>query len=227
MARIVRPEEHAAKRNEILDAAQRIMATRGFEQMTIGKLLTELDMSKGAFYHYFGSKGELLEAMIVRMRGEAETILTPILEDPSLTALEKMQRWFDAIARWKTVRKAYLMSLLRVWYDDDNALVRHKLRVETLAWLTPLLRRVVQQGIEEHVFSTSYPDHVPHVLYSLLFDMGDALAGLLLSTQPDGVDRDQVRATLAVYTDALERALGAPPHSLVLVDSGTLEEWFG
>jgi len=195
--------------------------------MTIGGLLTDLDMSKGAFYHYFGSKAELLEALIVRMRGEAEAILAPILEDPGLTALEKLQHWFEAIARWKTVRKAYLLSLLRVWYDDDNAIVRHKLRIDTLAWLAPMLRPVVQQGIEEDVFSTSYPDHLPHVLYSLLYDMGDALAGLLLSTESDGVDREQARATLAAYTDALERALGAPQHSLVLVDSGTFEEWFG
>ena len=31
--------------------------------------------------------------------------------------------------------------------------------------------------------------------------------------------------TVAAYTDALERVLGAPPGSLSLVDDETLKEW--
>ncbi len=62
MARIVKA--HAARRNEILDVAQRLIYTKGYEQMTIQDILSDLQISKGAFYHYFDSKQALLEAII-------------------------------------------------------------------------------------------------------------------------------------------------------------------
>jgi AcrR family transcriptional regulator len=157
MARKRTESPPAARRNEILDAAQRFVASKGFEQMTIDDILSDLSISKGAFYHYFESKGLLLEALIARMGDEARGVLVPILEDAGLTALQKLQRWFDTAAEWKTARKDFLLSLIQVWYHDDNAVVRLKLRSDTLAWIRPLLTRVIQQGIEEGVFT---PPHL-------------------------------------------------------------------
>ena len=51
MARTVKA--HAVRRNEILDVAQRLIYTKGYEQMTIQDILDGLQISKGAFYHYF------------------------------------------------------------------------------------------------------------------------------------------------------------------------------
>jgi hypothetical protein len=55
--------------------------------------------------------------------------------------------------------------------------------------------------------------------------MGDAMIGLFL---PDGLhpaDLPQLEATLAAYTDALERILGIPTGSIQLADAVTLQEW--
>jgi len=192
----------------------------------IADILAELGISKGAFYHYFDSKSSLLEALVEKMRDEAVRLLQPIFEDPNLAALEKIQRWFDTTSRWKTDRKAYLLSLLRVWYHDDNAVVVQKLRSDSLAWIGPLFGRVVHQGIQEGVFNPSYPDHVGQVVFSLLYDLGDTLARMILSAASNGGTFQNAQATAAAYTDALERALGAPRGSLSLVDGETLREWF-
>src|SRR4030042_6121800 len=100
MARVVKDLKHAARRKEILDVAQRlIMETKGYEGMSIQDILDELRISKGAFYHYFDSKGALLEALIERMVEEAEPLLTEIVRDPRLPALEKLPRVFARAAR--------------------------------------------------------------------------------------------------------------------------------
>ena len=65
MPRIVK--EHAVRRNEILDLAQQLVYTKGYEQMTIQDILDGLQISKGAFYHYFDSKHAVLEAVVERM----------------------------------------------------------------------------------------------------------------------------------------------------------------
>lgn len=226
MARIVKEKEYAAKRDDILDVAQRLVYTRGYRQMTIQDILDEIRISKGAFYHYFDSKHALLEALVERMQQEAEQFLVPIVEDSRLPTLEKIQRFFTTIARWKTAQKGFLLALLRVWYADDNALVRQKLTAAGVEWFTPLLAATIRQGVHEGVLTVPNPDRTGEVVLSLLQGFGDALGRLLLSYEPKGGDLRRVDGTVAAYTDALERVLGAPKASLTLIDPETLREWF-
>ena len=226
MARIVKEEEYAVKRNEILDVAQRLVYTKGYEQMTIQDMLDDLRISKGAFYHYFGSKQALLEALIERMQEEVEQLLIPIVHDPHLPALEKLQRFFPMLARWKTERKTFILALLRVLYTDDNAIFRQKVRATAIKRVTPLLTVIIRQGIQEGVLTTSYPDQVGEVVVSLVLDLGDTFAWLLLSFEPKRDELQRIESTVAAYTDALERVLGASTGSLPLVDAETLKEWF-
>lgn len=223
MARIVK--EHAVRRNEILDVAQRLVYTKGYEQMTIQDMLDDLQISKGAFYHYFDSKPALLEALIERMREEAEQLLVPIVHDPHLSALEKLQRFFPILARWKTERKTFILAVLHVLYADDNAIFLQKVRALAVKRVTPLLTAIIHEGIREGVLATSYPDQVGEVVLSLVLDVGDTFARLLLSRGPDRDDFLHIERTVAAYTDALERILGAPTGSLSLVDAETLKEW--
>ena len=51
MARPVKEHEYRVKRSAILDAARRLVQTKGYEQMAIQDVLDDLQISKGAFYH--------------------------------------------------------------------------------------------------------------------------------------------------------------------------------
>jgi AcrR family transcriptional regulator len=223
MARVVK--EYAVRRNEILDVAQRLVYTKGYEQMTIQDILDDLQIAKGTFFHYFASKQALLEALIDRMTQEVESILIPIVDDPHLPALEKLNRYLATAVRWKTARKAFFLSLLRVWYTDDNAIVRQKVLAAGFKRVTPFLTAIIHQGIREGVLTTEYPDHVGQLLLSLMQSLGDSIAELLLSHEPSRDPLQLIESTVAAYTDALERVLGAPTGSLEIVDAGTLREW--
>ena len=101
MARILKEEQHAEKRNEILDVAQRLVYTRGYEQMSIQEIINALGISKGAFYHYFW-----LQAGPARSADRAHArpgyaLLAPVVDDPALPALEKMNRYFSSAGQWK------------------------------------------------------------------------------------------------------------------------------
>ena len=230
MARIVKEKEYAARRNEIIDVVQQLVYTKGYEQMTIQDILDDLHISKGAFYHYFDSKGAVLEALVERMVVvEVIPLLMPIMQDPHLTALEKLNRYFDTAVRWKTAKKTFMLELLRVWLADENAIVRQKLFTMSVKRVTPLLTEIIRQGIQEGVFTTSYPDQVCHVINYILQGLGDTIIELLLSSE---TNRDAARiesgvtAYSAALTDALERVLGAPRGSLNLIDPETMKEWF-
>ena len=226
MARIVKEEEYTEKRNAILDVAQRLIYTKGYEQMTIQDMLDDLQISKGAFYHYFDSKQALLEATDRTHGRRAGQLLLPIVYDPTLSALDKFQRFLATANRWKVGQKAFFLALLRVWFTDDNAIVRQKLRAIGIRKIAPLLAEIIRQGVQEGVMTVTYPDQMGEVIASLAQDAGETIGALLLSFDPKRDDMQRVERTVAAYTEAFERVLGVPAGSLTLVDDQTLQEWF-
>src|SRR5713226_3435253 len=224
MARIVK--EHAVRRNEILDVAQRLVDTKGYEQTTIQDILDGLQISRGAFYHYFDSKQALLDALVDRMRKEAEQTLLPIVQDPHLPALQKFRRYFEASARWKTNQKTLIISLLRMWYTDENAFIRQKMTAESLKSTAHLLEPIIRQGIEEKVFTTRFPEQVAVIVAGVALSLTDTIIGLLLSPRPDQATFHKSEIILDAYVDTIERIVGAPSGSLNIFEPDAFKEWF-
>jgi AcrR family transcriptional regulator len=224
MTRVVK--EYNERRNEIIQMAQRLIYTKGFESMTIQDILDGLQISKGAFYHYFDSKQGLLEAIIDQMNGEAIKIFVPIVDDPGFTALEKFHLIFDTVARWKTAQKEYILQLLSGWYKDENAVVRHKVTVAGIELISPHFSRIIQQGIKEGVFSCPCQENVGEVIMALMQSVGETVARLMLANSPGSpVNMNRIMGTVAAYTDAMERVLGSKPGALHLFDIEMLKIW--
>jgi AcrR family transcriptional regulator len=213
------------RRKEILDSAQHFIYTKGYEQMTIQDILDDLDISKGAFYHYFDSKPALLEAIINRMQDDAELVYLPIVQDPHLSGLEKFQLFFDRVSSWKNARKEFFMPLVQVWYADENALVRQKLTSAVIRRILPLFSQIICQGNQEGVFSTAYPDQVGDVIFHLLYSMSDSYAEIFLADISPETSLERMVSMVTVYSDAMERILGAPRGSIKLIDIETMKEW--
>lgn len=224
MVRIVK--QPAQRRNEILDSAQRLVYSKGFDQMTIQDILDDLHISKGAFYHYFGSKPALLDALLVRMREQAEQVVMPIFNDPGRNALEKLQDYIETAGRWKTTQKAYVLALIRGWYSDDNAIVRQKQMAFLSQWMGPLMTEIIQQGVREGLMDTPYPDQMGEVMLGMIQNLSDTLTRLILAREPGSVDLEQVSRKIAAYTYTVECALGISPGLLKLADPEMIREWF-
>jgi AcrR family transcriptional regulator len=228
MVRKVKEQEYAEKRNEILNAALRLVYTRGYERMTIQDILAELHISSGAFYHYFESKPAVLEAVIERIQGDVYAQLTPIVCDPQLPALEKLHAFFATLNTLRLEHKSTVIQMLRAWYTDENAIVRQKVDAATFQRRAPLMNEIVRQGIQEGIFATPHPDQAGELLLVLLAGMSDTHASLMLSLNKDS---DAARCTEgivnthAAYMTAIERVLGAPPNCLFRVDAAAVQVW--
>lgn len=225
MVRTVNEAAHQARRNAILDAAQRAIETRGYEQMAIADLVSELRISSGAFYHYFDSKPALLEALIERSGDQIEQLVLPILHDPNLSALAKLQRFFATLDHWKLAHRRFVLRSLRVWYSDENAIVRHKLYVARVKRLTPWLEEMIRRGIEEGVLATPYPDQAARMVISLFEDLGYAIAQILLAEDHAPDDLARSARIVNAGADGVERLLGAPAGSIPRASHEELRKW--
>src|SRR3989454_3642878 len=65
-----RSEKWKARRDAIVDASARVFAQRGYHATGIAELCEVNGLGKGAFYHYIGSKEELLAAIHDRVMDE-------------------------------------------------------------------------------------------------------------------------------------------------------------
>ena len=226
MVRTVNEAAHAQRRSAILDAAEQAIATRGYEQVAISDILSELGISSGAFYHYYDSKPALLLAMVERMGDEIEQLVLPVVHDPTPGALDKLMRFFAALDRWKFAHKDLLLAYFPVWYGDENAIVRHKLYQARVKRLAPWLEKIIQQGVEEGVFQSPYADQTARMIIALLEDIGYASVDLLLVDSPSPQDRQRLERIVLASTDALERLLGAPSGCLQSATREGLAQWF-
>ena len=226
MARIVKQEEFEMHRNEILDVAQRLVYTKGYKQMSIQDILSEVQISKGAFYHYFDSKQTLLESLIERLGKQAEELLIPVVQDDRLPAAKKLERFFDVGARWKTNQKDFLLTLVHVWYADENSLLRQKVQADLIPRTSYLLTTIIYQGIQEGVFHTPFPEKVGEIIFSLLQSFGDTLSKMILQEDLNSETLRRLEILSASYQDAVERILGAASGTLHLFDIALLREWF-
>lgn len=227
MARTLNAAVHTVRREAFIEAAQRLIQGKGYEQMSVQDVLDELDASRGAFYHYFDSKEALLEAVVRRMVDSGLAAVAPIVANPSLSALRKFEGFFAGIQRFKAENKALVLAVFETWTSDENALMREKFRHTAVKSLVPVLSAIVQQGNHEGMFHTSSPDHAARVLVGLMQSFGDETTDLLLARQADTIAFEDVERAVAANTEAIERILGLRAGSLTLIDGPTLRFWFG
>jgi AcrR family transcriptional regulator len=128
----------ARRRDEILTAAARVFAAKGYANATIKEVAHEADVADGTIYNYFEGKRDLLLEIADRLIGEAmdQTISELSSRDP--------EAYVDAVLR-NTVRftrenRAFLQALATEVWTDDELQQRFFAQI-----LTPIFTAGVQQ----------------------------------------------------------------------------------
>lgn len=82
----LKPDTQRARREHILDAAERCFAEAGFHRTTMQDICREAAISAGALYVYFSSKEDLIAGLCERDRAKLSTQLAGLAEAPDLMA---------------------------------------------------------------------------------------------------------------------------------------------
>lgn len=140
MSRNKYPEQTVEK---ILQISSRLFMEKGYENTTIQDITDELKMSKGAIYHHFRSKDEILDA-IGDMQFFERGSFTKVMEDKSLNGLEKLRKVF--ILELGNYEKQQLDKMMNFVYNP-------KLLAAMLSQLfeksAPILQKVLDEGIAD------------------------------------------------------------------------------
>ncbi len=192
------------------------MHDKGYARMTIQDVLSEMQMSKGALYHYFGSKQALLEGIVDAMSESGLAALRAIVDDQKLGAIDKMHAYFATSQAWKAENTTAVSTTMRLWRHENNALLRQKLSQESMRTTAPLLEAIIRQGCDEGVFDTDYPHEAAVIITGMGLHLADAFIDAIGADGNVGADMSgpHIQGALAAYCQAFERILGAPSGSL-------------
>jgi TetR/AcrR family fatty acid metabolism transcriptional regulator len=194
-----RSDRQADRRRQILAAAVKVFADKGFHASRVGDIAEEAGIAYGLVYHYYESKEDLLETifrttwteMLARI-GEVEEAGVPAAE---------------------AVRQVTAL-LLRTWRRDPDlvrVLVREVTRnqhvqqeIEEITQAMEALERIIERGQESGEFRTELDSRLAAVVFYGALE--EVLSGWVLGQLPDR-DEDIARAeknVVAVLTGGLK-----------------------
>jgi AcrR family transcriptional regulator len=159
LARNKHPEETASL---ILDVAFRLFIEKGYECTSIQDIIDNLGgLSKGAIYHHFRSKEDILVAVTDRMTEESNKMLVEIRDRTDITGKEKLKAIFKE-------------SVLRPVQDDiftaapdlsNNPSLFVSIFRETVNLAAPYyIQPIIEQGISDGSIQTDYPAELAELI---------------------------------------------------------------
>ncbi|MDE6937883.1 MAG: TetR/AcrR family transcriptional regulator [Lachnospiraceae bacterium] len=159
MARNKHPEETIQR---ILDIAFRLFMEKGYEHTSIQDIINNLGgLSKGAIYHHFKSKEDILFAVGNRMTSESNQMLADIQKRTDLNGREKLKAIFkESLDR--PVQEE-LFTVAPNLYNNPKLLLSF-LR-ETIEEAAPgYILPIVRQGISDGSIETEYPEELAELI---------------------------------------------------------------
>jgi AcrR family transcriptional regulator len=221
MPRIVKAAD--VRRGEILSAAYQLFVRLGYEATTVNALIDELGISKGAFYHHFSSKEEVLQALARRMAEEMYARLEPLVSGKNLSPVEKLNAMFGMGTQFKREHAPMVHALADIYCREENLRLRARINAESIAVIGPLFARVLDQGSQDGSFAVVDPAETARLIIHLGTFLHDAFGEAwkhAASDLPGAVALFGRRVD--AYARALERILGLLPGTVALIDSDTI-----
>lgn len=149
--RVIKDAEE--RRNEILDVAERLFCTKGFDRTSTNDILNEIGIARGTLYYHFKSKEDILDGMIERVTNQIVSKAAVIALDDSVSVLERLTRTILSL----NVDNELGDMIMEQVHKPQNALLHQKLEERLLGRVNILITKIVEEGIKQGIMHTDYP----------------------------------------------------------------------
>jgi AcrR family transcriptional regulator len=201
-----RSERRARTRTQLLEAAARVYARRGFESATLDEVAEEAGFTKGAVYDHFGSKEKLLFALLDEHLS-AQIAEQVALFDPSIETAERPRRGADRWMRELDEDPDSFRLFVEAWVRSQrDEPLRGKVLDGMDAWRETLAgfgRARVDEG------DIKVPDHVLERFATVMLALGIGMSIVRLA-DPDAAPPELLGSAYVMLIRALEQGEQAP-----------------
>jgi AcrR family transcriptional regulator len=200
-----RSGRRAQTRARLLEAAAQVYARQGFAGATLDEVAAEAGFTKGAVYGHFGSKENLLLALVEEYLAGQVTEQMALFDRDRATwerPLAGSERWMDRLEE----RPQRFRLFVELWsYSQRDERLRARL-ADGLAELRATLARFASDSSADAGFDT--PAAVTEQFANVMLGLGLGLSMLKL-TEPGAVADELLGTTLSVLIRATESSAQA------------------
>jgi AcrR family transcriptional regulator len=170
-----RQKVHLAREDAIVSVVKRLLAEKGYEQMTVDEVAAEVGIAKASLYKHFASKEALAAAAMVQMMGLALQQVAAEQARPGVGAVDKLK----AITRWtlETQLAGQMPTLPAENSALRNALIGDKVYMDGLMQLSEELGAWIVQAQQDGTVNRTLPPEA--VLYTVFARACDPVVGFL------------------------------------------------
>ena len=198
----------------ILEAAWGLFSERGYDATTVDGILAKCSASKGSFYHHFPSKEAVLDAVVEAITQRVLEGVQGVLQGETATAIEKFNLFESALQAVWVGNFGVTREILRVLSRDENVIIIHKMFKRNVALTSPILARVIEQGVREGVFDVPDPQAAAEVISHFANKYYQLQAASILALEHDPGQPAVIERRVNFGITLIERILGAPQGSL-------------
>jgi AcrR family transcriptional regulator len=200
-------------RTLLISAASELFAAQGYDRTSVDRIIGQAGLSKGAFYHHFSSKEEILDAVCAFMVADAMKDIRAAAADGS-AAIVRFNRFLNASRVWRLAHFGLLEEVLTVLLRDENAPMRRKIEAHSTSLSVPLLADIIQQGIAESVFDPPDPRETARLILQLSGVMAEHQLRELLESGMSEQALAALQQRADLFIEMVARMLGAPKGSI-------------
>jgi TetR/AcrR family transcriptional regulator, fatty acid metabolism regulator protein len=167
------------KRRQLLDAAVRVFARKGYHASRVGDIAEEAGVAHGLLYHYFKSKDQVLEAVFHENWSVLQARIASV-EETDEPAADQLRHISAIVLRtW-----LHLPDVVRVVIREFGRSPELAERIGELAQPIDVIQRVIARGVERGEFRT---DIDPRVAATVVYgSIDELLTAWVLDRLPAG-----------------------------------------
>lgn len=150
------------KRDIILDAMQDLFTEGHGGTASVSDIAKKAGIAKGGLYYYFRSKEEVLDALVERQYADLIKTCSALVDSCEGTATQKLATLF----------KGYYSSSANAPLDQhlhmpQNAAIHQKSLAMILNSLSPIVSKIIEQGVKEGTFVCDFPQENAEIMLSV------------------------------------------------------------
>jgi AcrR family transcriptional regulator len=170
-----RQKVHQAREEAIVSSVKRLLAEKGFDQMTVDEVAAEVGIAKASLYKHFPSKEALAAAAMVQMMGLALQQVQALQAQAGHSAIARLK----ALTRW-TLRTQLAGEMPTLPAENSslrNALIADHDYMDGLMKLSDQLGEWIVQAQADGTVNRALPPEA--VLYTVFARACDPVLGFL------------------------------------------------
>ncbi|SHO52431.1 TetR/AcrR family transcriptional regulator [Anaerocolumna xylanovorans] len=154
-----REEKTKSAKEKIIKGAFSLFATKGYEATTTQDIIDITRLSRGAMYHHFKSKQEILESVTKEAQLQVNVFFEGLVADDSLTAKEKISKIITYTANNDVQKQLIHYS----WIEKIPFALLDEIR-NLNNIIAPFVSQIIKQGVDMGEFQCSYPKELAEIL---------------------------------------------------------------